>query len=131
MDRRLESIEHWQNRLHQANYRLSKLAQVCGTSRRSLHRFVSRVYCCAPRLWIEKMRLEAARELFSSGKTLKEIAEYIGLTPSSLSRLILRLTGSSPSAYFGNNRMNPIRPPDLQLNIVEAMTASSSIPVAA
>jgi transcriptional regulator GlxA family with amidase domain len=78
MAKHLEDVGNWAELAKSADYRVNKLAEMCGVSRRTLHRFFLRTMKRSPRDFLEGVRLDHGLTLVGTGKSVKEAAWQLG-----------------------------------------------------
>src|SRR5215471_5786071 len=61
-----------------ADYKVSRMAALCGLSIRQLQRDFQRYLGCAPGTWLSEQRLLAARERLLAGEPVKVVALDLG-----------------------------------------------------
>src|SRR6266511_4654459 len=99
MNSRLDRIMDWEDLAFRARYRVENMARLLAVSRHTLYSRLTGAVGCSPRQWIGDLRLRRAGDLLSQGRTCKEIAHELGLTPASLCRRFYRAAGSAPREY--------------------------------
>ena len=75
---RLERIQDWPQRAHDAKYSVKALAKSCGVSVRALERFFVAVFGCKPRQWLKTLRMQKAIKLRREGSNVNETADHLG-----------------------------------------------------
>jgi AraC-like DNA-binding protein len=61
-----------------ADYKVSKMAALCGLSTRQLQRDFRRHLGCSPQAWLSEQRMQAARERLLAGEPVKVVALDLG-----------------------------------------------------
>ena len=75
---RLERIQDWPQRAHDAKFSVKALAKSCGVSVRALERFFVAVFGCKPRQWLKTLRMQKAIKLRREGSNVNETADHLG-----------------------------------------------------
>jgi signal transduction histidine kinase/CheY-like chemotaxis protein len=96
-------LEHQvSSRLNDPELSITTLAKAMASSRRQLHRDVTRLTGLSPTDYLQQVRLDHARDLLERGAyaTVAEIAAEVGLSPNYLARLYRARWGCSPSDHL-------------------------------
>jgi len=103
MERKLDMIADWPERMKLADYKVSALARLCGVSERHFEREIRRRFHLAPREWIRRVRLNrAARWLLARGRDfpIKAIALEAGFKePEHFYRQFKGSYGETPASF--------------------------------
>ncbi|MEI8288538.1 MAG: helix-turn-helix transcriptional regulator [Verrucomicrobiota bacterium] len=103
---RLKHIQNWPELAREAKWSASALAERCGVSVRTLHRYFLRHMGKNTKTWLDEQRQHDALELLRDGSTVKETATYLGYKePNSFSRHYKSQTGTCPSQQAHGNRI--------------------------
>lgn len=101
MASRLDYIGDWDTRSARAHFRVTKLAKDCGVSDRQLRRYFLKRFGKSPREWMALGRLEGARSLLATGKSIKEVAAQSGFNhQSNFSRSFKHHYKATPSSHW-------------------------------
>jgi AraC-like DNA-binding protein len=81
-------------------YSVERLANALRLSPRSMQRWFSERFRCAPREWITQLRVRDAAELLERGYSVKETAHAVGIVfPTSLNEPFHAVFGCAPKEY--------------------------------
>ncbi|MGD0207344.1 MAG: helix-turn-helix transcriptional regulator [Verrucomicrobiota bacterium] len=78
MNTRLNYVEDWLLLARKANWSVTKLADLCNVSVRTMERHFLKTTGKTPKVWLAEQRLKRARELLSEGSSVKETAFQLG-----------------------------------------------------
>ena len=78
MNARLAKIQDWSELAQQANWSVTKLAELCGVSESTLRRHLSGPLGKPPGQWLAQCRFKLAFELIKDGVSIKETASQLG-----------------------------------------------------
>jgi AraC-like DNA-binding protein len=107
---RLQRIQDWSRRAHEAKYSVASLARGCGVSKRSLERFFVSAIGEPPCSWLRRMRMSRAVEFLRQGFSVKETADLLGYKYSTyFSRAFKQEAGAPPRGYVGASIGKPRR----------------------
>ncbi|MFE3187946.1 GlxA family transcriptional regulator [Nocardia sp. NPDC059240] len=96
-----------------ADHSLPAMAAVAAVSTRHLTRLFHSELGTTPGRWVERIRLDAARQLLLDGHTVTSAAQHSGLgSDETLRRAFARHLGTTPTDY--RNRFTTTRPPTVQ-----------------
>lgn len=112
MGSRLDRVQDWVVLARRANYNSRKLADACHISLRQLERYCKNSLRCAPKDWLNSLRIEEAQRLLAQGLFIKEVAAALGYKQvSHFCRAFKRQTGRRPNESLvrieTNRKMSP------------------------
>ena len=80
MKSRLDQITDWEDRVRLADYRVKKLAELCGSTTRQLERYFGEKFRIAPHVWMDQLRLRDVEARLASGELAKNLTEEVGFS---------------------------------------------------
>jgi transcriptional regulator GlxA family with amidase domain len=106
---KLDKISDWERLLRDAQFRVGRLAELCGVGERELRRYLRARLGLRPRDWILKIRLRPAPQLLRDGYSVKQAAAETGFKEQGrFSKCFEREFGMKPGVYARSSH----RPPD-------------------
>ena len=78
MINRLDRIQNWIELAREAGWSVSRMADQCGVSLRTLERYFLKRMGRSPKVWLAEQRFRRATELLRGGCSIKETAMDIG-----------------------------------------------------
>jgi transcriptional regulator GlxA family with amidase domain len=111
---RLTDVVRWVVNHPAADLSVESLAARACVSQRTLHRLFLETFATSPAEWVERTRLEAARQRLEGGDDLLEqVADAVGFASAdTMRRVFLRRLGVSPSDYRDRFRLQSATSPD-------------------
>jgi len=98
MNSRLRDIGNWEELAKQANWSVTRLAQLSGVSRKTLLKYFVAEKGMHPKEWLTHERQAMSLHLLRNGYSVKEVAIAVGYkNPSSFSREFKNQRGVCPS----------------------------------
>lgn len=108
MNSRLKHIRDWTALGKKANWSALAMAEYCGVSSRTLHRYFLKTTGKSIREWLAEHRQQQAREFLRGGLSVKETAVCLGYRyPSNFTRQYKNYWGSTPTAANGAHQAPP------------------------
>jgi AraC-like DNA-binding protein len=105
MNSRLRYIENWEELAKQANWSVTRLAQLSGVSRKTLLKYFVAEKGIHPKEWLINERQAISLQLLRNGYSVKEVATAVGYkNPSSFSREFKNQRGVYPSHHCLHHR---------------------------
>lgn len=99
MSSRLDTITDWEKRGRATGYSVSRLAEDCGVTDRTLRRYFLVAFGVGPHAWLNTLRQKDAFAALHEPKSVKEIATAVGYAfASSFSRTYKKFHQTPPSA---------------------------------
>jgi transcriptional regulator GlxA family with amidase domain len=96
----LQEVQRYIAAHPQEDHSVAKLAQRLGLSARHFARLFHNEVGETPAVWVEQVRIEAARRLLESGMTPKQVAPQCGFADAdTLRRAFVRQVGVTPASY--------------------------------
>jgi AraC-like DNA-binding protein len=104
MSSHLDRLNDWVSLARSARYRPDNLARLCSVSLRQLQRHFAARFGCAPRVWLDDLRLQEARTRLLAGEYVKALAFDLGFAnaPHFCRSFKLRY-GLSPLAFVAEH----------------------------
>ncbi len=105
---RMRQAISWLNDHYHRNIKISDIAAVVNMSERNFARRFSKDQGCSPGAFLERLRLDAARVLFTeTNLTVAAVARRVGFgSAEHLSRLFKRRVGFTPAEYRSRSRLS-------------------------
>jgi len=98
MNTKLHSIQDWQELSRQANWSVTKLAELCNVSARGLELHFRKNFGQTPKNWLAEQRQRRAIKLLRGGSSVKETAGQLGYKHANhLSREFKKYWGHRPT----------------------------------
>ncbi|MDE8344394.1 MAG: helix-turn-helix transcriptional regulator [Acidocella sp.] len=105
---RLNTIQNWPELAMQANWSVTRLAGLCGVSRRTLHRYFASAMGAKPKVCLATQRHKFALDLLQNGSWVKETSSAVGYHDrETFSREFKRLGGQCPSETAQMSAVSP------------------------
>ncbi|MGH7940531.1 MAG: helix-turn-helix transcriptional regulator [Limisphaerales bacterium] len=106
----MSQVANWPELAKEVNWRVSRLAEICGVSSRTLERFFVNETGRCPKAWLLKWRIQRADGLLRGGASVKETAGLLSYKhPNHLSNEFKNRFGSCPTKRYGSEQSWKIR----------------------